>query len=788
MHNMVMRTLSKLLAAVAVVLVVWAFAWVGARSVGLFRRGGDAEVVLRVMHWSGGGGQQEDEIVESSLRAFEAANPGIRVQRINPGDSGQFFTKLQTMMAAGEPPDVFYMDYARLPVFVREGQLANVEVLAEQYGDLSLDDFYAPAVDAFRWDGSRVGSGSLWGVPKDFTTLGFYVNLDLLDAAGIGRPPNDWSWNQFIETARAMGQLDGVTGAELVTWPFVLRAILWTEGVDVVGQDWTDLRVTDPQVLAVLQRLRDWRYAERGTLAAAEAEGVDPSSLFLTGRIGMVGPFGRWVVPSFRTIAARGEPGGFAWDFLPLPRGSEHANVIATVAWSVAAESAHPAESFSLLRWLVSEDIQAAQSRLGLAIPTRRSVANSDAFIDPTVPPASDQVFLDEIEVARVPSWPVDPAFAEQFDRRLNKSLRGSDDVQTAANSLDGWWRDRLESPLTIGTFERMPWWMLWLLAGVILAVAAVGTAVMMRRSRASRISRSEERAGWLLASPWMIGFAVFLAGPIAISLLLSFTRWGGIGPLETAEYVGAANYARMLTEDDTFRRSLFVTVLYAAIAVPTGQVFALMAALLLNMRVAGVGLYRAAWYLPSVLAGVGIAVLWQWVFKSEGGLMNTVLEPLLSPFGLQPPAWFTTDAAVWGVPAFAIMNFWIVGGSMLVYLAGLRNIPKEQYEAASIDGARAWRRFRNVTLPMLSPVILFNVIMAIIGSFQVFTQAFVMTSGGPGDDTRFYVLYLYNLAFDVYEMGYASALAWVLLLVVLVLTAITLKIGGRKVYYEGMA
>ncbi len=129
-------------------------------------------------------------------------------------------------------------------------------------------------------------------------------------------------------------------------------------------------------------------------------------------------------------------------------------------------------------------------------------------------------------------------------------------------------------------------------------------------------------------------------------------------------------------------------------------------------------------------------------------------------------------DAATWGVPAFAIMNLWLVGGSMLVYLAGLRNIPTEQYEAASIDGARWWRRFRNVTLPMLSPVILFNVIMAIIGSFQVFTQAFVMTGGGPGDDTRFYVLYLYNLAFDVYEMGYASALAWVLLIVILILTA----------------
>ena len=785
---MVRRTLGKLLAAVAVLLVIWAFTWVGARAFGIYRGNADATVVLRVMHWSGGGGQQEDEIVESSLRSFEAANPGIRVQRINPGDSGQFFTKLQTMMAASEPPDVFYMDYARLPVFVREGQLADVEVLADRYGDLSLDDFYPQAVDAFRWDGDRVGSGSLWGIPKDFTTLGFYVNLDLLRSAGVERPPNDWTWEQFITAARAIGALDNVTGAEIVTWPFVLRAILWTEGVDAVGEDWSDLRVTDPVVRRVLQRLRDWRYGETGTLAAAEAEGVDPSSLFLTGRIGMVGPFGRWVVPSFRTIASPDEPGGFEWDFLPIPRGTTHANVIATVAWSMAAQSAHPAEAFALLRWLVSEDIQAAQSRLGLAIPTRRSVAESPAFIDSGVAPVSDQVFLDEIAVARVPSWPVDPAFAEQFDRRLNKTLRGSDDVETATNSLDGWWRDRLESPLTIGTFDRMPWGKLWLAAGALIVIGVVLTGVLILRARKSPIDRSEERAGWLLAAPWMLGFAVFLAGPIAVSLLLSFTRWGGIGPIETAEYVGAANYARMFAEDDTFRKSLLVTVLYAVIAVPTGQCFALIAALLLNMKVAGVGLYRAAWYLPSVLAGVGIAVLWQWVFESEGGLMNSILEPLLSPLGLTPPAWFTNDAAVWGVPAFAIMNLWIVGGSMLVYLAGLRNIPQEQYEAASIDGARAWRRFRNVTLPMLSPVILFNVIMAIIGSFQVFTQAFVMTSGGPGDDTRFYVLYLYNLAFDVYEMGYASALAWVLLLVVLVLTAVTLKLGGRKVYYEGMA
>ncbi|MDP7029367.1 MAG: extracellular solute-binding protein [Phycisphaerales bacterium] len=776
--------LRGLLAGVAVLLVVWAFTWVAARA---FRGGGGDRIVLRVMHWSGGGGQQEDEIVEASLDAFEASHPGIDVQRINPGDSGQFFTKLQTMMAAGEPPDVFYMDYARLPVYVREGQLANIEAVASSGGQFDLADFYAPAVDAFRWDGERTGAGPLWGVPKDFTTVGFYVNLDVLERAGVARPSPDWTWDDFIETATAIGRLDGVSGAEVVTWPFVLRSMLWTEGVDVVGEDWSDLRVTDPDVQSVLRRLQSWRFDQQDALVSAEAEGVDPSSLFLTGRIGMVGPFGRWVVPSFRSIPAR-EAGGFDWDFFPLPRGQERANVIATVAWSMAADTKHPDEAFELLQWLVSEDVQAQQSRLGLAIPTRRSVAESDAFIDPDIPPASDRVFLDAVEVARVPHWPADPAFADQFDRRLNRALRGNHDLNAATEGLHTWWQNRLESPLTVGVFPRMPWWGIWSVTLGLVCVAAVVMAFRLRRGGRDRAARREERAGWVLASPWMIGFAAFLAVPIVLSLLLSFTRWGGIGPVETAEFVGAANYARMLTEDDTFRRSLWVTVWYAVLAVPTGQAFALLAALLLNMKVKGVGLYRAAWYLPSVLAGVGIAVLWQWVFKSEGGLMNAVLEPLLRPLGLEPPEWFTSDAATWGVPAFAIMNFWIVGGSMLVYLAGLRNIPAEQYEAAAIDGARGWRRFRSVTLPMLSPVILFNVIMAIIGSFQVFTQAFVMTSGGPGDDTRFYVLYLYNLAFDVYEMGYASALAWVLLLVVLALTAATLRFGGRKVYYEGMA
>lgn len=778
------RAYRWLLAIAAILIVAWAFVWVAVREVRSSFTAGD-EVELVLMHWSGGGGEEEDAIVADSIRVFEERNPGIRVKRINPGDSGQYFTKLQTMMAAGEPPDVFYMADARMPTFVKSDQLASLDDRLAGQGELALDDFFTPAVDAFRFNGRKLGDGPLYGVPKDFTTVGFYWNRDLFDRAGARHPRPGWTWDEFIEAARAVARLDDCTGAEIVTWPFVLRSYLWTHGVDILDADGDveTLTMSDPALLAALQTLRDWRFEEEGTLVRAEAEGIDPASLFLAGRLGMVGPFGRWVVPNYRKIE------DFKWDFAPLPSGGTHANVIATVAWSMSNRSRHPDEAWKLLAWLVGEESQDAQARLGLAIPTLKSVARSDAFIDPTIPPASDQVFLDEVEFARVPAWPIDPAFQDQLQRTLDVALRTGGDVAEQAAELEGWWNDRRNSPLAPSReFSTMPWG--WIIIGTVMVFACVGlvVGVRMRASRpASAQARAEERAGWLMASPWMLGFVIFLAGPILLSLFLSFARWKGLDTIAAAEFVGLANYQVILGEDETFLQSLKVTVYYALLAVPLGQGFALLAAVILNARIRGVEFFRAAWYLPSVLAGVGMAVLWTWVFRSEGGLANTLLAPLLSPFGLSPPEWFQGDARIFGAPAFAIMNLWLVGGSMLIYLAGLRNIPEEVLEAADIDGARPISRFMRVTLPMLSPVILFNGIMAIIGSFQVFTQAFVMTGGGPGNDTRFYVLYLYNLAFDWYELGYASALAWILLVIVLLLTGLVMRFGGSRVHYEGM-
>ncbi len=792
LFSLVGRTYRVGLGILAALLVTAAFARVAWRESGRLLAGPDAAgIELVLMHWSGGGGQQEDDIVEASIRAFEERNPGVRVKRINPGDSGQYFTKLQTMMAAGTPPDVFYMDFGRMAPFAQAGQLEELdrwfeaEAASEAPDALPVEDFFAPAVDAFRLQDGRMGEGPLYGVPKDFTTVGIYWNRDLFDRAGATHPTDDWTWDDFAEAARRIDALDDATGAELVTWPFVLRGYLWSRAAGIVddAEDFGQLTLTDEATRRALRELRDWRFGEDGFLARAEAEGIDPGSLFLSGRIGMVGPFGRWVVPSYRSIE------DFEWDFAPLPRGEARANVIATIAWSMSSRSKHPEESWRLLKWLTGPESQAAQSRLGLAIPTLRSVAGSDAFIDPDLPPRNDRAYLDAVDVARVPPWPIDPAFQDQFQRTMDVALRTGGDVDGQIEAFDQWWAARRTSPLApTRAFPRMPWGIIGLvMAGLVAALGIAKWTWLARTRPESDLARREERAGWFMVMPWILGFVFFMLGPIVLSLLLSLARWKGIDTLETAEYVGLGNYREILSADPTFLRSLQVTAYYAILAVPLGQVFALLAAVVLNARLRGVEAFRAAWYLPSVLAGVGMAVLWTWVFRSDGGLMNTLLAPVFHLFGAEPPEWFQADAAVAGPPAFAIMNLWLVGGSMLIYLAGLRNIPQEILEAADIDGARPWSRFVRVTLPMLSPVILFNGIMAIIGSFQVFTQAFVMTGGGPGDDTRFYVLYLYNQAFDWYDMGYGSALAWLLLLVVLALTAIVLRVGGSRVHYEGM-
>ncbi len=787
------RSFQWLLALCAVLLIAWAFITVALRDLGgLLSSDNRTEIV--VMHWSGEGGQEEDAIVEDALARFSTENPGIRVRRINPGDAASFYTKLQTMMASGDPPDVFYVGSERIPSFVDLGLLLPLDdfIAADEQLSvrhrLDLSGFYPATVAAFRFDGEHSGNGALYGIPKDFTTVGFYWNKDLFARAGVSPPHDDWTWDDFIGAARRIGTLPDCTGAEFVTWPAMIRAYLMTDGLDIKGSSFETLRTGEPAVFESLDRLRGWRHDEQGALTSGKSKIASGSSVFLSGKVGMAGPFGRWVVPSYRKISPPSQ-GGFDWDFAPLPRGKTKANIVLTVSWSISAQTTHPNESWRLVRFLAGEQTQRDLARLGLAIPTIRAAAESPAFADPVLPPANNAGYLRAAEIAQIVDWPVNPQFEALMASRLDQGLKTADvPLREAITNFERDWNAESTSPLKDASLSPMPWDAIGL-AAILLFVLLMGVWVLrLRGGTLTGREREDERAGYALASPWIMGFLLFMAFPVIMSLLLAFARWKGVSPLTQADFAGTANFEQIFTADARFRMSIRVTIWYALIAVPTGQILALLAALLMNTRVRGIHLFRAAWYLPSVLAGVGVSVLWRWVFDSDHGLMNMALEPILKPLGMVPPEWFGADAAIWGAPAFAIMSLWFVGGTMMVYLAGLQQVPTDLLEAAAIDGAGPLRRFFSVTLPMLSPVILFNTIMAVISSFQVFTQAFVMTGGEPGDLTRFLVLYIFNQGFEFYEMGYASALAWILLVIVLVLTAIVLRTSNRWVHVEGGA
>ena len=282
---------------------------------------------------------------------------------------------------------------------------------------------------------------------------------------------------------------------------------------------------------------------------------------------------------------------------------------------------------------------------------------------------------------------------------------------------------------------------------------------------------------GYAFISPWLAGFLVFTAVPFLVSVYLSFTRYDVVS---SPVWVGLANYRKLLSEDPLFWKSLWITFKYSLVAVPVGIVAGVALALLLNLEIGGISVYRTVFYIPSIVPVVATSVVFVWILNPQIGLVNGILRR----FDIIGPAWLQDTK--WAFWSLVFMSLWGVGGSMIIYLAGLKDIPLTLYEAAIIDGAGAWQRTRHVTLPMITPVIFFNLIMGVIGSFQYFTQAFIMTQGGPEDSTHFYALYLFNRAWRYLDMGYASAMAWILFVIVMVFTVLIFRTHHRWVHYGG--
>jgi multiple sugar transport system permease protein len=285
-----------------------------------------------------------------------------------------------------------------------------------------------------------------------------------------------------------------------------------------------------------------------------------------------------------------------------------------------------------------------------------------------------------------------------------------------------------------------------------------------------------ETLEGYLWVAPWLIGFVLFVAGPMIASLLLSFSRYELANP---PRFIGLDNYAEMLT-DPRIPRSLWITTVFALATVPANLLLGLGLALLVNMNVRGVAFWRTVYYLPAVTPAVAYAQIWVWIFNKDYGLLNY----LLSLVGIEGPSWLTDSQ--WIMPALIIMTLWGVGASMIINLAGLQSIPTELYEASAIDGATGLGRFIHITIPMMSPVIFYNLIIGVIGALQSFTTIFIISRGGTREEGLVFMIYLYQQAFGLLRMGYASAMAWLLFLYILILTLLIFRGAAGRVYYEG--
>ncbi|MGG6311974.1 carbohydrate ABC transporter permease [Paenibacillus macerans] len=304
----------------------------------------------------------------------------------------------------------------------------------------------------------------------------------------------------------------------------------------------------------------------------------------------------------------------------------------------------------------------------------------------------------------------------------------------------------------------------------LLYAVLFAVTGLLVRK----KVLHIKTASFYMFVSVWVVGFLLFTLGPMIFSFYISFTHWEVVSD---PEWAGLDNY-RMLFKDSLFYKSLGVTFYYTLVSVPLQVVLSLLIALLMNLKLRGIYLFRTIYYLPTLVQGVAQMVLFIWIFNPNVGLINSVLHLV----GIEGPAWLSSPS--WSMPAIIIMSLWTVGGNMIIYLAGLSDIPQSLYEQAEIDGATALRKMWSVTLPQISPILFFNAVTSMIGAFQTFTQGFLV-AGGPDNSLLFYAYYLYQNAFMWFKMGYGSALAWVLFLIILIFTALVFRSSALWVYYE---
>lgn len=714
-------------------------------------------------------------VLEEMSGEFEVAHPGVRVKRVDTAGAIGSRDKVKFMLAGGMPLDVIRLDVTELAAYWAESALLPLDAWFENDPTFVASDYYENILD-----GLRDADGRIYGLPSTFTPYVFYVNLDLLEASAPewnGELPTEWSWQDLLRICqRATVDADGdgrtdVFGISLTQWLQAVTPWIWQSGGGLLTDDGRS-GFNLPETRRALSFLRDLLHTYKVASFDASHENQLSQGLFQAGKTVFYGPVGYWETYRFRSIDA------FRWDVMPLPGDEARATAVAMQAYVVPRTARHPELAYEFIRMLGGQRYQEALAIIGNGVPGLKTAARSESFLRPDAPPAHAQTFLDVLETARLmpvlSNWRKVEALCQS---ELEGILLLGNEVDPACDRmaaltdryLDREARRHDLPPMPLGLSHRT-WW-------VLVPLATLLGVVLVRARR--RGGESVDRGAYLLLAPWLAGVLLFGVGPAITSVVLSLAEWSPLRDPSDMRWVAGENYQRMAA-DPTFLASLNATLLYALLSVPIGLCLALALALLVRRKgVINQGM-RVVLYLPAIVSPVIIAALFRFLFDDERGPIAAVTWAI----GVPPILWLKSPELV--VPAYVLMSLWTVGSQMLVFLAGLAAIDESRNEAAIIDGASALRRLWHVTVPALAPVILFNLIVGTVSALQIFAQAFVMTQGGPGDASRFLVLYLYESGFVHLDMGYASAIAWVIVLIAAILTAVFVRASRRFVHYAG--
>lgn len=770
------------------------------------------------------------------VEEFERRYPNIKII-MGPADRGSDLQKLLCGVIGNSPPDVFKREANLFGDIAARGILMSLEGFIEadeaREDGLHQEDF-KPGV----WESCRAADGRIYAIPEATNALFLAYNKDVFREAGLDpeRPPRDWDeWREYTRKLTLRDEKGRVRRlSTMIHAPYMEDDLIFyisQLGGEVLSDDGRTCLLERPEAVEALKFIAAMIEATGGRRAfddfAKWQEGLGTWPLG-QGHVAM-SVEGHYVL---NEILRRNSDADIGMAPVPPPPGRDAITTSARHGlYLIPTNARHPKEAWEFIRFAggpegqlvyveglardrakeversakrLDEQAAAAQQRgestraeelrrkaeqqrrrkgeiypgIWSNLKTQTLLQEKFAPKHPVVGPGYARCgeLLQEMAFVPVPRSPVYALIRDECERAVNRVLYGQMGPEEAMADADRKVQEQLDLYFGRETFPLLRWGYVYVLTAAIVMGACL---FFWRRSRGERavtsLQRHENRMGLTFIAPWIFGFVVLVAAPMVFSLAMSFCNYDVIHP---ARFVGTQNFSFLLFKDPLFWKSMGNTV-FMVMAIPITMLVSLLIALLLNAGVKGMRAYRTAFYLPAITPAIAAAVLW-YALLNPDGLVNVALRAV----GIDnPPSWL--GDARWSKPAIVLMRLWGAGGGMILWLAGLQGIPKQLYEAASIDGAGKMRQFWSITLPMLTPYMFFVLVTGIIGVFQIFAQALVLTRGGPADSTLFYVYYLFNNAFRYFKMGYASAMAWILFVIVMIVTLIQWKFSKQWVHYE---